>query len=275
VIDSHQHFWKYNAGEFPWISKDSLLCRDFLPAQLEQTISGTGITAVVAVQARPSLEETEWLLSLAAQNSWIRGIVGWVPLKDPSVGAVLDRFTNNSHFRGVREMIQGAPDDRFFANADFQRGIRELTKRKIAYDLLISSHQLTAASQFVATHPKQKFILDHIAKPEIGSTFPDDWARGMRELAAQENVFCKFSGVVTEVRDGKWSVERIRPYFETVLEAFGPTRLMFGSDWPVCLLRTDYAHWVSAVKELVRHLSVREREAIFCETAKTAYDLKK
>jgi L-fuconolactonase len=275
MIDAHHHLWRYNAEEFGWVTHDmAVLRQDFLPKHLEQAVAGTGITGAVVVQAKQSAAETEWLLALAAQNQLIQGVVGWVSLKDPFVGAVLDRLAGDPHFRGVREILQGAPNTQFFACPDFHRGIRELTLRGIPYDLLIFHHQLDSAMRFVDEHPNQRFILDHIAKPEIRKGFADQWAKEIRELAKRQNVFCKFSGVVTEVRKPAWDVEIIRPYFETVLEAFDSSRLMFGSDWPVCLVRTVYARWVSAMQELAAALSISEREAIFSGTARIAYDLK-
>ena len=274
MIDSHHHFWKYQADEFGWVTDEmAVLRQDFLLHQLEDAIAGTGVDGVITVQAKQSLAETEWLLDLAAQDSLIKGVVGWVPLKDPSLGAILDRLKSNAHFRGVREILQGASDAEFFDCPEFHRGIRELTLRGIPYDLLIFHHQLDSAMRFVDEHPNQRFILDHIAKPEIGNVFAEQWAKKIRELANRKNVFCKFSGVATEVRESAWDVKLIRPYFETVLEAFGCDRLLFGSDWPVCLLRTDYRRWISAVRELCAPLSVDECKAIFSKTARTAYVL--
>jgi L-fuconolactonase len=274
MIDAHHHFWTYSAEDFGWVSDDmAILRRDFLPSHLEQTIAGTEVTGVITVQAKQSVAETEWLLRLAARHPLIRGVVGWAPLKDPSVGGVLERLCADPLFRGVREIVQGAPDGQFFDCPDFNRGMRELTARGIPYDLLIFHHQLKRATEFVDTHPNQRFILDHIAKPDIRNTWVDDWAGDIRRLAMRQNVFCKFSGVTTEVREASWDANLIRPYFETVLEAFGSGRLMYGSDWPVCLLRTDYFRWISAVKELGGTLSTSDREALFSGTARAAYGL--
>ncbi len=276
MIDAHHHFWTYNAPEFSWVTDDmAVLRQDFLPRQLEEAVAGTGVSGVVTVQAKQSVEETEWLLGLAGCGERIKGVVGWVPLKDPGVGAILDRLRENARFCGVREIVQGAPDAGFFDSPDFHRGLRELTARDCPYDLLVFQNQLASATRFVDAHPGQRFILDHLAKPEIrGERPPPEWERGLRELAKRQNVFCKFSGVVTEVREGDWSVERLRPYFETALEAFGSKRLLFGSDWPVCLLRSGYAAWVAAVRELAASLSEPERAAFFGETACAAYGLK-
>jgi L-fuconolactonase len=274
MIDAHQHFWTYCAEEFGWVTDEMALLRhDFLPRHLEHAVRNTEVVGCVTVQARQSVEETEWLLGLAAQNQFIKGVVGWVPLKDPAVGAVLDRLAGDAHFRGVREILQGAPDGDFFTCSEFHRGLRELTARGLPYDLLIFHHQLAGATRLVDEHPDQLFILDHIAKPEIREVFADEWAKGIGELARRQNVVCKFSGVVTEVRGPGWSVEGLRPYFETVLGAFGAERLLFGSDWPVCLLRSDYLRWISAVRELAAPLSAGEREAFFSGNARRAYAL--
>ena len=274
MIDSHHHFWKYNAETFGWITDEmSVIRKDFLPRDLERSITGTGVSGCITVQASQTVEEAEWLLSFATQHPFIKGVVGWVPLKTPEVGTVLDRLANNPHFRGVREIIQGSPDELYFGSSEFQRGIRELTKRGIPYDLLIFQNQLSSAVEFVDEHPNQIFILDHCAKPEIGDTFPEMWSEGIWQLARRENVFCKFSGLVTEVKADVWNVDLLRPYFETVLQAFGPKRLMFGSDWPVCLVRSEYGRWISAVKELAADLSETERGTIFSGTALRAYSL--
>ena len=274
MIDAHHHLWKYHAEEFGWVTDEMALLRnDFLPADLEVAISNTGVTGCITVQASQTLEETEWLLSLAALHPVIKGIVGWVPLKSPSVGALLDRLRKDPYFLGVREILQGATDEEYFDSEDFNRGLRELTVRAIPYDLLIFQNQLLRATSFVDDHPEQLFILDHSAKPEIGTLFPEAWVEGIKELSKRQNVLCKFSGLVTEVRRDVWSVELLRPYFEAVLEAFGAKRVMFGSDWPVCLLKSDYGRWVAAVKELTAELSASEKEAIFSGTAKRAYSL--
>lgn len=274
MIDTHQHFWKFTPEEFGWLEGDlSGLRRDFLPAQLRETIVDTGVTGVVSVQARRTLEETKWLLELAARESMIMGVVGWAPLKDASIGAILDDLARNPALKGVREVLQGAPDSEYLAHPDFDRGIRELTRRSLPYDLLVFHDQLPAATQFVQRHPGQIFILDHMAKPEIRKDFAAAWAGDIRALAALGNVYCKFSGVVTEVRESKWDLDLLRPYFEAAWEAFGPDRLMFGSDWPVCLARVEYRQWIETVKHLAAPLSAGDREMFFHATARRAYRL--
>ena len=276
MIDAHQHFWRFTTnGDFDWVTDEmAVLRQDFLPSDLRVAACPSGVTGTIAVQARTSLKETTWLLQLAAQTSLVKGVVGWIPLQDPAVAGLLDELKGNPYFLGAREILQNAPDERFLGNASFDRGIEELTRRDLAYDLLIFHHQLPAATRFVDRHPEQRFILDHIAKPEIRQERPGEWEKNLRELARRPQVSVKFSGVVTEVKENAWSVELLRPYFETVLEAFGPTRAMFGSDWPVCLLRSGYAAWVKAVRELAGTLTTAEAEAFFSGTARVSYQLK-
>ncbi|CAN5691891.1 amidohydrolase family protein [soil metagenome] len=274
MIDAHHHFWIYRPNEFDWLTDDMEVLRmHFLPADLQAAVTPAGVTGVITVHAKRTREDTAWLLALAAQDPFIKGVVGWVPLKDPELGVILDQMRENPHFRGVREIIQGAPDEEFFTCPDFNRGIRELTVRHLPFDLLIFHDQLPSATRFVDQHPNQQFILDHIAKPEIRSTGSGAWDAQIRELAKRPNVCCKFSGVVTEVREEEWSIDLLRPFFETALEAFGSRRFMFGSDWPVCLLRTDYTRWADTVKELAGALSADESDAFFSQTAQTAYAL--
>jgi L-fuconolactonase len=275
MIDAHHHFWRYRAADFGWVTDEmAVLRRDFLPEDLEQAMSGAGVTGCISVQATQTVEETQWLLALAGKHPFIRGVVGWVPLRDPGLGQILDRFAGDPSFCGVREILQGSPEWEYFDSTEFHRGLHELTERGIPYDLLIFQSQLPIATRLVDAHPGQLFILDHLAKPEIGEVFPEAWGEGIAELSKRPNVLCKFSGLATEVRGREWSVDLLRPYFEIVLEAFGADRLLFGSDWPVCLLRSGYAHWVAAVKELAASLSTSEQAAIFSDTARRAYSLK-
>jgi len=273
-IDSHHHFWKYSAEEYPWIS-DSMaaLRRDFLPEHLEAEIAAVGIDGVVSVQARQTVGETEWLLSLADGNEFIKGVVGWVPLADPGVREVIAKFTANPKLRAVRHVVQDEPDDRFILGADFNRGVSMLREFGLVYDILIFERQLAASIEFVDRHPQQVFVLDHIAKPRIGDGAIEPWKANIRELARRKNVFCKVSGMVTEADWKTWSEEQLRPYFDTVLEAFGPKRLMFGTDWPVCLAASGYSRWVEVVREFVAGLSADEQEWLFGKTAVMAYGL--
>lgn len=246
--------------------------RDFLPADLEQNLRPAGLSGCVAVQARQTLEETAWLLELAQRAPFIRGVVGWVPLAEAGVAKHLERFRADSRFKGVRHVVQGEPDG-FLDGAAFNAGIQEVTRAGLTYDVLIFARQLPEAIRFIDRHPRQVFILDHIAKPKVVATVDPEWRRLMREFARRENTFCKFSGVVTEVPGWSWTPELLRPYFDVALEAFGPKRLMFGSDWPVCLVATEYARWVEFVRSCAASLSADEQSWIFGQSARAAYAL--
>jgi L-fuconolactonase len=273
-IDSHHHFWKYSAEEYPWIG-DSMaaLRRDFLPAHLKAEIAALGIDGVVSVQARQTVGETEWLLSLADGNDFIKGVVGWVPLAEPGVRDAVAKFAANPKLRAVRHVVQDEPDDRFILGADFNRGVSVLKDFGLVYDILIFERQLVPSIEFVDRHPQQVFVLDHIAKPRIGDNAIEPWRANIRELARRPNVFCKVSGMVTEADWKTWSEEQLRPYFDVVLEAFGPRRLMFGTDWPVCLAASGYARWVDVVRKFASGISAEEQEWLFGKTAVLAYGL--
>ncbi len=273
-IDAHQHFWRFTAAEYDWIADDAtVLRRDFDPADILNTIEPLGIDATVAVQARQSLEETAALLQYAAQYDFIRGVVGWVPLADRAIGDVLDRLASDRKLKGVRHVVQGEPDPAFLEGAAFNAGIAALTERGLTYDLLVKAGQLPATIAFVDRHPAQKFVLDHIAKPVVAGAPPADWKRDLKRLAERPNVLCKFSGVVTEVPEYIWSGDLLEPYFDITLEAFGASRLMFGSDWPVCLLASSYARWLDFVAACAARLSTTERAALFGGNAIAFYEL--
>lgn len=275
VIDSHHHFWRYDAEQYPWIGQGmEVLKRDFLPGDLQAEAGRAGVDGVVSVQARQTLEETRWLCRLAEQHQLVRGVVGWVPLAAPEIDDVLGVVTRSPWLKGVRHVVQDEPDDAFLLREEFNRGVARLKHYHLVYDILIYARHLPNTIRFVDRHPEQPFVLDHIAKPTIrAARFDDDWAAHLRELARREHVVCKVSGIVTEVRDPEWSIELIRPYWEVVLEAFGPGRLLFGTDWPVCLLRTDYATWTQIVRQLIASLSPAEQAQIMGENARRVYRL--
>ncbi len=273
-IDSHHHFWRYNTDDFGWIS-DAMarIRRDYLPADLAPEIKALGIDGVVSVQARMITEETRWLLELAGQNPFIKGVVGWIPLAEKSAATELDRFAANPKLKGVRHVVQGQPAG-FLDNPAFNDGIREVTARKLVYDILIFANQLEEATRFVDRHPNQVFVLDHIAKPVVQGPPDVIWMKQIRDLARRENVACKFSGVVTEIPGfAPWTPEQIHPYFDIVLKAFGPQRLMFGSDWPPCLVNSEYARWHQTVEGFTTRLSDSDRARILGGTAVEWYRL--
>ncbi len=249
------------------------LQRNYLPRDLKPELEALGMNGSVAVQARQSVDETRWLLSLAAQNTWIRGVVGWLPLASPNLPRLLDELAGHTLLKGVRHVIQSEPQNDFMLRAAFNRGLALLHSHQLSYDLLISERQLPYASVFVDRHPKQVFILDHIAKPKITVREMQPWADHLRELAKRMNVFCKLSGMVTEANHEKWRQQDLTPYFDVVLKAFGPNRIMFGSDWPVCLLASSYSRWFHVVNKWISLLSGSEQAAILGGTAAKAYRL--
>ncbi|HET6178446.1 MAG TPA: amidohydrolase family protein [Candidatus Sulfotelmatobacter sp.] len=256
-IDAHQHFWNYNPEEYDWIDDSmSALRRNFLPEDLKPELDSTGIQGSIAVQVRQTLEETRWLLELAKRSLSILGVVGWVDLRSPDVRSQLQAFSRHSKLVGVRHIVQAEADDRFLMQPEFLRGISLLEEFDLAYDILIYTKHLPVAAEFVERFPRQRFVLDHLAKPPIKSGEIDLWTQGIRRLAAFPNVYCKLSGLVTEADWQRWTPEQIRPYLAIAFEAFGPDRLMIGSDWPVCLVAASYAHAIGLVKNFV--LSQRE-----------------
>lgn len=275
-IDSHHHFWNYSAEEYDWIDESkSVLRRNFGPEDLGAVAGPKGIEKVVSVQARQTVEESDWLLGIANKSELVAAVVGWVPLASPTVREDIERLSHAEKFRAVRHVVQGEPDDAFILGKAFNQGISILKEYGIVYDILIFAKHLANTIKFVDSHPEQPFVLDHIAKPTIrAEQFDSQWADHMRELGKRPNVTCKFSGVATEVRDEAWDLSTIRPYWDVALEAFGPSRLMYGSDWPVCLLRTEYARWVESVEQLAGSLSDAEQNQFWCETAQKAYGLK-
>ncbi|MBV8898237.1 MAG: amidohydrolase family protein [Acidobacteriaceae bacterium] len=273
-IDSHQHFWRYTPEEYGWIDdKMRIIRRDFLPEHLEPEIHSCGIQRVVSVQARQTLEETRWLLDLASAHDFIAGVVGWVPLIADDLPDILAPLAEQRRLKAVRHVLQGEPDDRYMLRADFNRGIDALAEFGLVYDILIFERHLPQTIEFVDRHPRQIFVLDHIAKPRIRDHVLSPWRENMFRLAERPNVYCKISGAVTEADYNAWTKQDLAPYLDAALEAFGPQRLMFGSDWPVCLVATKYGAWFNLVAEHIQTLSDAEREAILGATASHAYGI--
>ncbi|MGC1449310.1 MAG: amidohydrolase family protein [Candidatus Sulfotelmatobacter sp.] len=248
-IDAHQHFWIYNTSEYDWID-DSMaaLRRDFLPEDLQPELESNDVQGSVAVQARQTVEETRWLLELSERSPWIFGVVGWVDLRSLDVRSRLKVLAQNPKLVGIRHIVQSEPDSRFLLQSDFLRGVSLLEEFDLAYDILIYTKHLPVAAEFVERFPRQRFVLDHLAKPPIKSGHVDFWAEGIKRLAASPNVFCKLSGLVTEADWRHWEPEQIIPFLDVAFESFGPDRLMIGSDWPVCLVAASYARAVEVVK---------------------------
>jgi L-fuconolactonase len=273
-IDAHQHFWHYHPADYRWIDESmAILRRDFLPGELQQEIKAAGIEGVVAVQARQSLEETHWLFEQAAIHPFVRGVVGWAPLIDDDVKDQLGTLTYCHTLKGIRHVVQDEPDDQFLLRDDFNRGIDALSDFGLAYDLLIFERHLPQSIEFVDRHPDQTIILDHLAKPLAREGQLEPWATNIHKLAERENVFCKLSGLVTEADWKNWSEQELKIYWEVILHAFGPRRVMFGSDWPVCLLATSYRSWYELCRRFTASLSKEERDRIFGGTAVEVYQL--
>ncbi|KAA5545235.1 amidohydrolase family protein [Roseiconus nitratireducens] len=275
LIDSHHHLWKYSADQYGWINDDmQRLKQDYWADQLRELAVANGVDGFVTVQARQSLVETDTLLALAESLPLIRGVVGWLDLRREDIGDQLDRYADRPRLKGVRHVVQDEPQDDFILGTEFNRGVAQLAGRGLVYDILVFPRQLESAIQFAGNHPEIPMVLDHLAKPAVGSTAPDaDWCDRIRKLAAHSHVACKFSGLATEVTIDRWDVATIRPYWDVVLDAFSPSRLMFGSDWPVCLLKTEYSRWLEAVRELAGELSPDEQSELFSGTAQRIYHL--
>jgi len=262
-IDAHQHFWCYTAAEYGWID-DSMAAirRDFLPAGARREMDSAGIDACIAVQARQTLEETRWLLELAEKNSFIAGVVGWIDLQADDVAEQLQQFAGHPKLVGVRHIVQSEPDDRFLLRPAFCRGMSVLGDVDLAYDILIYPKHLHVATELVSRFPRQRFVLDHLAKPDIRRGEIQTWEKEIGELSRFENVFCKVSGLVTEADWNRWTPEQIRPYLDVAFDCFGAHRLLAGSDWPVCTVAADYGSTMAIIDQYLIGRPAAERDAV-------------
>ena len=273
-VDAHHHFWRYDPQGYAWIDECmSVLKRDCLPEEFARELSSAGWAGSVVVQTRQTTEETDWLLSLATQSTSLWGVVGWAPIADAGFPSLLERLRAQNKLKGLRHVIQDEPDDHFILRPDFNRGIAEMKGSGLVYEILIHERHLPAAIVFVDRHPDQVFVLDHLAKPPIAEGKLDPWRGHIVELARREHVHCKVSGMVTEANWSGWTSAKLRPYFDVVLDAFGPGRLIAGSDWPVCLLATTYARWSQTLNGFVNELSPTEQDCILGTNAIRVYQL--
>jgi L-fuconolactonase len=272
-IDAHHHLWKYDPVEYGWIDTSmAVLQRDFLASDLEREATAAGVDATVAVQARQTLEETEWLLGIAAESKLIRGVVGWAAIASPEFARELETLQEQPLLKGFRHVVQGEPDG-FLDGIAFNDGIAMLEPTGLVYDVLIFARQLQETLRFVDRHPKQQFVLDHIAKPAIATGEYRLWSVGISELAKRENVTCKVSGMVTEADWSTWTPDDLKRYFDRVLEVFGPARLMIGTDWPVVNVASSYQHWWHVVQGWMKPLSAAERSLMEGRVAARIYRL--
>jgi L-fuconolactonase len=273
-LDAHQHFWRYDAAEYGWIDESMRgLKRDCLPAEAQLEMARAGIEACVAVQARQTLEETRWLLELAAAHPFIAGVVGWIDLQADDVASQLEPFAREPKLVGLRHIVQSEADDRFLLRPAFCRGMSLLGDLDLAYDILIYPRHLDVAAEFVSRFRRQRFVIDHLAKPEIRSGEIRRWEQGIRRLAESPHVFCKLSGLVTEAHWDRWTPADLRPYLDVVFDCFGAHRLMVGSDWPVCTLAADYARTIALVDDYLAGRPACERAGVMGENAERFWRL--
>jgi len=274
-LDSHQHFWSYNPVEHTWMDERmTVLKRDYLPSDLQPLLVAEQYQGSIVVQARQSMEETQWLLNLAGQHGFIKGVVGWVDLCSPELPAQLEALSRQPKLVGVRHVLHDEPDERFMLRDEFRRGIARLQEFNLTYDLLVFPKHLPLATQLVREFPGQKFVLDHLGKPRIGEKLLSPWDVDLAVLAGCPNVYCKLSGMVTEAAWGQWQPADFQPYLDVVFKVFGPERLMIGSDWPVCNLSGDYASTMGMVSRYLEKFPLSVRELILGLNCARFYGLK-
>ena len=273
-IDAHQHFWDMGRLVYPWMPPEpSPLRRNFLPADLALLLQIHNIDGTVAVQAHHSLEEARWLLSLAAEHDFIKGVVAWADLTSPQLGATLDELQRDRHFKGVRHLVHDESDPRWLLRTDVLGGLAELERRDIPYDLLLRPVHLPLIPVLAEKLPRLRMVIDHIAKPSIATKEFDNWAQMLEAVFPISNVYCKLSGMITEAAWHNWSPSDLRPYVSFLFQGFGPSRLMYGSDWPVCLLSGTYKQVFAALTQALGPQPLQIREQILGETATRFYRL--
>ncbi|HTM93859.1 MAG TPA: amidohydrolase family protein [Flavisolibacter sp.] len=274
TIDAHQHFWQFDPVRDSWITDDMLVIqKDFFPDDLKPVLQQNGFDGCVAVQASQSEEETDFLISLANENDFIKGVVGWVDLQANDIEERLAKYKSIPVVKGFRHVLQGEPQRDLMLKPEFKRGIAALQKHGFTYDILIFPDQVNFSGELVASFPEQKFVIDHIAKPYITRKEIDEWKRDMQKIAKQENVYCKISGMVTEADWKGWKKEDFKPYLDAVVEAFGTDRILFGSDWPVCLVAASYEKMLAIVKDYFASFSQDEQDRFFGLNAIRFYNL--
>jgi L-fuconolactonase len=274
IIDSHQHFWKVGLFDYPWMSPDlGVLYQDYLPPALEPVLKESGVSQTVLVQASNSLEETRWLLELADRYPFIAGVVGWVDLAGSDVAGQLDEFVAYPKFKGVRHLVESEPSDDWLVQPAVLDGFRVLASYGIPYDMLVHTRHLKHVVTVAKECPELPLVVDHLAKPPIAAGEFDQWSREIGRVAGYSNVSCKISGLVTEADVQNWTSEDLRPYVNRAVELFGPGRLIFGSDYPVCLLAASYKQVLDSALGLLGHLGDASIENIFRRSAINFYKL--
>jgi len=273
IIDTHQHFWNYDPKTHDWINEDMKLIRkDFLPADLAPILKENNVNGCIAVQADQTDAETQILIREANQNSFIKGVVGWVDLNSIEIEAALDSYTDTKILKGFRHILQAEPKG-FMLAPSFKKGIDALAKYNYTYDLLIYASQLKEAKEFISNHKEQPIVIDHLAKPNIKEGEWESWKKDINEIAQYPNVYCKISGMTTEANWNSWTMETLKPYIDKAVEAFGTDRIMFGSDWPVCLLASSYSKWLETLQNYFNTFSIDEQASFFANNAIKFYKL--
>ncbi len=274
VIDSHQHFWQYHPVKDAWIADDmKVIQRDFMPNDLSRILAENKIDGCVAVQADQSEDETNFLIEQASKNNFIKGVVGWVDLCANNIEKRLHYFSQFKIIKGFRHIVQGESDDQFILSDDFCRGIRLLEKYNFTYDLLIQPRHLVYAPELVAQFPNQKFVIDHLAKPFSKDQSIEQWKKDIGFIFKHKNVRCKISGMVTEVDWKNWKQEDFVPYLDVVIDSLGIDRVMYGSDWPVCLLAASYDKQLAIVKNYFKNFTSEEQNKVMGKNAIDFYNL--
>ncbi|HYK22186.1 MAG TPA: amidohydrolase family protein [Pyrinomonadaceae bacterium] len=274
MIDSHQHFWQVGRFDYPWMSSDlGVLYRDYLPHDLSPILQQNGVNKTVLVQASNSVAESRWLLELADTNSFIAGVVGWVDLTGLRVEEELRELRSHPKFKGVRHLVESEPNDDWLVQPAVISGLKRLAAHGLAYDLLVHTRHLKYVSQVAESCPELALVIDHLAKPPIARNEIDEWSRALAPLAKFSNINCKLSGLVTEANWSSWQTNDLRPFVDCALELFGAERMMFGSDYPVCLLASNYERVLESFQEMLKDLSETEREKIFSTNAAKFYRL--
>jgi L-fuconolactonase len=274
IIDSHQHFWQVGRFDYPWMSSEvEVLYRDYMPEMLEPILQRRGVSKTVLVQASNSVEETRWLLELADRNQFIGGVVGWVDLTSSEVSHQLAEFTKHPKFKGIRHLVESEPDDDWLVQPDVLHGFAVLASFGLTFDMLVHTRHLKHVKTVVQRCPELKIVIDHMAKPPISLGQLDEWSKGIAGVAAFPNVHCKLSGLVTEATWSSWKTDDLRPFVEYALSVFGPSRMMFGSDHPVCLLAASYDRVLESFQSILAELPADDRSRIFATNAEHFYKL--
>jgi L-fuconolactonase len=274
MIDSHQHFWQVGRFDYPWLSRDlGVLYRDYLPHDLGPILQQNDVTQTVLVQASNSVDESRWLLDLADTNTFIAGVVGWVDLTSGAIGTQLDELCANPKFKGVRHLVESEPRDDWIVQPAVLSGLHELSTRGLSYDLLVHTRHLKHVPTVAENCPDLALVIDHLAKPPIARGAIKEWSAALAPIARYRNIHCKLSGLVTEANWDSWQLDDLRPFVDCALELFGADRMMFGSDYPVCLLAASYDRVLDAFQQLLKELSDADRDKIFSTNATRFYRL--